>query len=231
MGLLDTIRSILGLGGNGSDAGGRTDRRSTDVRLEHDPDESSAVDAGSEAAVKGTDDSPEHADEPVAAETDAAASTGSLTGEPGGREESTEPAEATGVTEHAGTETEAAEPAEAAGPTPEEPDVGEALEDTAGAAAASAGDEADEPAGPAADAEPAEGGTAETDDPEATDPGEESVRAISGIGRAYGKRLADAGVETVADLAAADAADLAEASGISEKRIAGWQSSATERLQ
>ena len=43
-------------------------------------------------------------------------------------------------------------------------------------------------------------------------------------------RLADAGVETVADLAEADTADLADESGISEKRISDWQEAARERL-
>jgi predicted flap endonuclease-1-like 5' DNA nuclease len=207
MGLLDTIRSILGLdsAGDGSDRGRPSERRSTDVRVEHDPDEAADVDAESEAAVKGTDDSPEHeTGEALAGGTDAAASTGSLTEEPDTVEESAEPGEATGVTEHAGTETEAAEPAEAAGPTPDEPDV--------------------EDAEPAAEGESEE--VAESEDEgttDGTDAGEESVEVISGIGQAYGKRLSDAGVETVADLA--------DSSGISEKRIAGWKGSAEDRLE
>ncbi|MEF8843522.1 MAG: helix-hairpin-helix domain-containing protein [Haloarculaceae archaeon] len=163
MGLLDTIRSILGLD-DGSDR--RTGPRSTDVRMEHDPDEPTTVDAGSEAAVKGTD---------------AAASTGSLVEEPD------EPGEA-------------AEPAEAAGPTPDDPGTG------------------------------TDAGATEGIDADGMDPDDESVRVISGIGQAYGKRLADAGVGSVADLAEADAADLADESGISEKRIADWQASARERL-
>jgi predicted flap endonuclease-1-like 5' DNA nuclease len=190
MGLFDTIRSILGLD-DGSDR--RTGPRSTDVRTEHDPDESTTVDAGSEAAVKGTDDSPEHGrdepDEPVAAETDAAASTGSLAEEPDEPEE-------------------AAEPAEAAGPAPDDPGID--------------ADETDVATG-ADDA-------AEADDATGSDAGEESVRVISGIGQAYGKRLSDAGVETVADLVDADAAELADESGISERRIATWQQSARNRL-
>jgi predicted flap endonuclease-1-like 5' DNA nuclease len=69
----------------------------------------------------------------------------------------------------------------------------------------------------------------EGDESEEAGAGDESVQEINGIGPAYGKRLADAGVETVAELADADAAELADASGISEKRIAGWKSVAAER--
>ena len=48
------------------------------------------------------------------------------------------------------------------------------------------------------------------------------VEDIKGIGPAYSDRLAAAGVETVSDLAAADAADLAQETDISEKRLQGW---------
>ncbi|MFD1563697.1 DUF4332 domain-containing protein [Haloarchaeobius amylolyticus] len=50
----------------------------------------------------------------------------------------------------------------------------------------------------------------------------ESVTEIKGIGPAYADRLAGAGVETVAELAASDAAELADQTDISEKRIQGW---------
>jgi len=216
MGLLDTIRSLLGMDGDGerSGRGDRAERRTTDVRVEHDPDETTAVDTGSEAAVKGTDDSPEHdrgSEEPVAAETDAAASTGSLTETPDEPEAAAEPAEATGAP--SGDPGEPDEPGAATGrDEPGEP--GTATE-------ATESDEAEEPEAaeePEGAGEPA--GTA----------GEESVRAITGIGQAYGKRLSDAGIETVADLVDADAADLADESGISERRIATWQQSARNRL-
>jgi len=55
-----------------------------------------------------------------------------------------------------------------------------------------------------------------------------SVETISGIGPAYAERLADAGVETVPQLLDADPSELAEATGLSEKRIAGWLESAGE---
>ncbi len=84
----------------------------------------------------------------------------------------------------------------------------------------------DEPAG--GEAEPA----AEEAEPEAPDPeaAGESPDVLNGIGPAYAERLADAGVETVADLAGADAGALAEGTDISEKRLAGWIESAEEHL-
>lgn len=56
----------------------------------------------------------------------------------------------------------------------------------------------------------------------AVDGADDPVDTVSGIGPAYAERLADAGVETVGDLASADAADLATATGLGEGRIAGW---------
>jgi predicted flap endonuclease-1-like 5' DNA nuclease len=238
MGLLDTIRSWLGIGGNGSDRREQVERRTTDVRVEHDPEESADVDATSEALVKGTDDSPEHdeagdpdeLDEAVTAGTDAAASTDSLTEEPPDPDAATEPAEpaeGTTVTDHAGTEREAAEPAEAAGPTPDEPDVDVEPEDAAPEPSTETGVAE---SGSVAESEEVDE-TEETDGTDdGTDAGSEPVDSISGIGQAYGKRLSDAGVETVADLAGADSAELADASGISEKRITDWQEAADDRL-
>jgi len=114
MGLLDTIKSVLGLGSTEEDVS----RESTDVAVEYEPDEEN------EAAVKG-------ADESAASGTDAAASTGSMTEEPPEDDVAAEPAEAAGaVTDHEGTETPAAEPAEAAGPTPEDAEGSDTLQVT-----------------------------------------------------------------------------------------------------
>jgi len=71
---------------------------------------------------------------------------------------------------------------------------------------------------------------AETTDP-APERGEEDhqhVESVSGIGPAYANRLADAGVESVADLADADADALADETGISAKRIGRWVERAEE---
>jgi predicted flap endonuclease-1-like 5' DNA nuclease len=53
---------------------------------------------------------------------------------------------------------------------------------------------------------------------------------VKGIGPAYADRLAAAGVETIADLGDADAADLAERTSLSEKRISRWVERARTRL-
>jgi predicted flap endonuclease-1-like 5' DNA nuclease len=60
----------------------------------------------------------------------------------------------------------------------------------------------------------------ETDD-EAGENGP-SVEEIRGIGPAYADRLAAAGVETVAQLAAADAEQVAETTDLSPKRLRTW---------
>lgn len=51
---------------------------------------------------------------------------------------------------------------------------------------------------------------------------QEPVDSLSGIGPAYSERLRDAGIETVGDLAAAEASALDEATGIGEGRLEGW---------
>jgi len=50
----------------------------------------------------------------------------------------------------------------------------------------------------------------------------EPVDAVKGIGPAYAETLADAGVETVEQLAAADAEALAEATGLGAGRVGEW---------
>ena len=189
LGIIGDILSIFGLGSSRSDRQKSNGSSDTDVRIERESGDSEAA-TESEAAVKGTDESPEHEvaeeaaedeaedEEPVASETDAAASTASMADE-SGESEVAEEAEATSVTDHAGTEEEAAEPAEAAGPVPTEPEAGE-----------------------------------------------EPVDSVSGIGPAYAKRLNEAGVESVTDLLEADAAEVADETGISEKRVRGWQDAA-----
>jgi len=49
-----------------------------------------------------------------------------------------------------------------------------------------------------------------------------SVEEIKGIGPAYAERLAEIGIESVADLAAADAEAVAEGASVGEKRATTW---------
>lgn len=95
---------------------------------------------------------------------------------------------------------EAAEPAEAAGPASQ----GGGADDGEGAVEA--------------------GG----DEPETEPADDRPVREISGIGPAYERRLEEAGVGTVGELAAADAAALAEAADIAQGRVENWIERARE---
>jgi len=56
----------------------------------------------------------------------------------------------------------------------------------------------------------------------------EPVDTIKGIGSAYAERLAGAGIETVADLLAADAEDVAGETDISQSRLETWRERARE---
>lgn len=168
MGLIDTIRSLV----TGTDEDDQR-RGDADVTVEHEPD------AGSEAAVKGT------GEEPAAAGTDAAASTGSMPETPP-------------ETPTDGEVGEAAEPGEAAGPT-------------------SQTERAPDDDVTAADAETAEEGAGSG----------VGLESVSGIGEAYANRLHEAGVDDVDALVAADAATVAEDTGIGEARIERWQERAS----
>lgn len=98
-------------------------------------------------------------------------------------------------------------------------------------AAASTGSMTEEPPGEGA-AEPAEaaGPTATDTDEERFGDGETDVTVdeVSGIGPAYAERLSEAGIETVADLLAADPENLAESTDVSAKRIGRWQDRAED---
>jgi len=103
----------------------------------------------------------------------------------------------------------------------EEPPEG----DTAVEQAEAAGGVTDQTGTEQSAAEPAE---ATGPVPEEGEEDHQHVESISGIGPAYANRLADAGVESVGDLAAADADALADDTGISTKRIGRWIERAEE---
>lgn len=123
-------------------------------------------------------------------------------------------------------ESDAAEPAEDA-ETVEEPVAAGTT------AAASTESLVDEEAEGVEAAEPAEAAGPESEDvdtdveieeaePDREPDTGEPVDVIKGIGPAYADRLAEAGVHTVADLRDGDAAELAVATDLSEKRISRW---------
>ena len=55
-----------------------------------------------------------------------------------------------------------------------------------------------------------------------TEGGESGLETVSGIGDTYADRLREAGIETTADLVAADAATVADAAGVPAGRAAEW---------
>jgi predicted flap endonuclease-1-like 5' DNA nuclease len=86
----------------------------------------------------------------------------------------------------------------------------------------------EEPSEPSADVTD-DAAEADADEPaeDAGDATEDSragvdLEEIKGIGPAYADRLREAGVEDVADLAAADAADLADRTDLGEGRVGKW---------
>lgn len=195
MGLLSKLKSLLGMEEERRSAGSGVDvtvEREPSAESERAVKESTADTDGESGATEDAEDETDA--EPVATETDAAASTESLVDE-----------------EHTNDPTRAAEPAEAAvteddGSTTDPEASEETEESTADEADESAAEEPDEP----------------------TDGNTESVSTVKGIGPAYAERLADAGVETVADLAAADPDELAERVDLSPKRVGRWVDSAKD---
>jgi predicted flap endonuclease-1-like 5' DNA nuclease len=133
------------------------------------------------------------------------------------REPATESEDAVKGTETAGTASgsDAEAAGESAADTEPETDSGEESE-------AAETEQSDEDAGESESA----AGSDESDEPAGT---EESVDVIKGIGPTYADRLGEAGVETVADLAAADLETLAEESGVSEGRLENWIEKAKHR--
>ena len=179
--VLRKLKRLLGLGT--SEDGGSSER---DVTVQ-----SGDADAENEAAVKGVDD---ESAEPVAAGTDADASTESLVDEEEAQAEAAgraEPAEAAGPdAEHESTDIEETDV------DVDESDAEKTVEDEVADAEAEEAAEADDDGTP--------------------------VDEIKGIGPAYSERLGEIGIETVADLAAADAAEVAERTTAPEKTVQKW---------
>ncbi|WP_232701015.1 helix-hairpin-helix domain-containing protein [Halobacterium wangiae] len=129
----------------------------------------------------------------------------------------------------AGAATEAEHPADPS-EADEEPAVEEAEPETEDES-----ETEDEPEADVEEAEPdVEEAEAETEadaaeeDAEPADDGE-PVTDLDGIGPAYAERLENAGVSTVAELAAADPEELAEQIDLSAKRVGRWVDSANDR--
>ncbi|MFC6769333.1 helix-hairpin-helix domain-containing protein [Natrinema soli] len=232
MAILQKLKSLLGFDDSESERGGTREVGVT-VEREGTADDGTAVDADRDEPV---DD--------ASAEPTQSAATGSRA------DDSTEPSEPTAA-ESADTRDESpveeAEPDVAAEP---EPDVETADSEPTPESAAAAETEADTESETADDTESvpdseepeaaveseseaetereaeseskaeAEAESEPETEPEGTN--QEPVVEIKGIGPAYADRLAGAGIDTIGELADADAAELAEQTDISETRIQGW---------
>ncbi|NHN47612.1 hypothetical protein G9464_08385 [Halostella sp. JP-L12] len=201
--VLKKLKSLLGFDDDESDA---ERQRDVGVTVEREPAEE--PDTGSEDAVKGTDTSP------GAGET-AAGSGAAEPSEP--TDAPSEPTDAASVEEPdepvveaddepAAGESEPAEPADEA--ASEDELIEEAVEDETAEEAEE--DETAEAAGEETAAEPSDGADGE------------DVTEIKGIGPAYGERLANVGIDSVAQLADADAEEIAAQTDLSEKRVSEW---------
>lgn len=114
--------------------------------------------------------------------------------------------------------------AEASGDGPATTDDGPAGADGDAGAAAPSESSADDGVDVTVEHEPSsetEDAVKGTDTAETTAPDAE-LEDIKGIGPTYGERLREAGVDTVGDLATADAADLADRANVPESRVADW---------
>ncbi|MFB6149823.1 MAG: DUF4332 domain-containing protein [Halobacteriales archaeon] len=80
----------------------------------------------------------------------------------------------------------------------------------------------DATASPATGTETTADSPADTAPEPASDAGGESVERIKGIGPTYAERLGTAGIETVAQLAEADPAEVAAETDLSEARLEKW---------
>jgi len=194
MGLIERIKSALGLSTSASQPGPDTADRPTpgestdgeappdegvDVTVEHAPA------TESEDAVKGTDT----AAETVSTDTD----------EPAAADAASEDSEAESGAEHESeaepeSEVDASEP-EADASEPEAEPESEVEDDTE----TETGADASHPSDPDADLE-----------------------EITGIGPTYADRLREAGIADIGALAAADAADLAERADVPASRVEDW---------
>jgi len=196
MGLIERIKSALGLGTSASSpssASSTPDGQSGDDGDDTGP--TSVTDVGGDEQVEG-------------------AQTGVAVGDDSDDVDVTVEYEPDTRSEDAVKGTDTADTATAADVEPADERADATDAETADTPAAEGGDGSRETA--AAEADDASSGTA------APAGAGVDLEEITGIGPAYAERLRDAGVEDVAALAAADAAALADRTGLGEGRVGKW---------
>jgi len=201
MALLQKLKSLLGFGGSDSE---RSRSREVGVTVERE----GTADDGSETAAAARDRTEDVRAEPPQSAT--AGTADDTPEQPTDVDTSTEPA----------VDSETAAEAESADDT--DTDLEGDAEPAVDAESEQVEPELDDETEPEPEPEPAVEPESEPNVEPEPEVEAEPVTEIKGIGPAYADRLAGAGVETVAELAASDAAELADQTDISEKRIQGW---------
>jgi predicted flap endonuclease-1-like 5' DNA nuclease len=237
MALLRKLKSLLGI-----DEGQSSDDRRTDdsvgVTVEHDRSDEGRTASGSATAESEPEGPPIDPDpesgaagrEPDETETE----------EPIDEGTATNPEEAPPGTDAPGTETADPAPAETGDAAEEgagvdgtvdvEPDVDSPEPEGETGTTVEAEAETDSGTKPETTSEPDADATADGEDAVAGEGGsDEALRDIKGIGPSYETTLSEAGVETVEELADADADELAEDTGLSTKRLQRWIDRARSR--
>lgn len=248
MALLTKLKSLLGLD-DGRSSSDRSDDDAVGVTVEHDrSDDRTASEsvsaAGSESEGPPIDSGPDSESiEQEPAETEAEESID--------EEAATNPEEAPPGTDAPGTETAEPAPAETGesskngavvdGTVDVEPDVDSP--EPEGGTEPEPDPQAEAQPGPISESGPSTDvdAEAEPDSPAESEPeigdsagdeggsSDEALQDIKGIGPSYETTLSEAGVETVDELADADADALADDTGLSTKRIRGWIERARSR--
>lgn len=242
MALLEKLKSLLGVGGEGSN---RRDRDGG-VTVEAEPAERTGREAPPPMSSRDHDVSVDDATRepssspPESATNSASESTADGAAEDDGPKNTTADDEPETVADAI----EEAEPKTANEPLIEEAEPDDEADEAAAAQTDANGltetisqvpDDDDGAAEPGAAVGPDETDTAPTtektadSEPEPTEVESEPVTEIKGIGPAYGDRLADAGVDSTLALAEGDAEDLAEQTDIAASRIEEWIDRANNR--
>lgn len=214
MGLLQKIKSALGLDG----ASSSDTRRSSDVDVTVEREPSTA----DEDAVKGTDTSGSESGQDTATDDAETASEDGETDDAETTDTDTDDVEtASEDVETADTDTDDAETASENVETDDTVSDDAATDDSSSEVT----DDADEETADADDASPeAEDDTGDEEPEGSTDP----VTELNGIGPAYADRLAGQGIDTVGELAVADPEAIADETDLGANRVAGWVEQARE---
>lgn len=228
MALLNKLKSLLGLD-EGRSGGDQREDDTVGVTVEHDRSDDLTApgpEPGSGSAAETEPEGPPIGSGPESEsiEQDPA---GTDAEEPIDEEMATNPEEAPPGTDAPGTETAEPEPAETGGSSEE----GAGVDGTVDVEPAVESPDPESDVHGEGEADSASGSEPEIPDSTTDDggPTDETLQDLKGIGPSYETKLSEAGVETVDDLADADAEELSDETGLSSKRLQRWIDRASHR--